>query len=75
MWKEMIESKFGLPLNDEDSITLINYNTVVEKAEELKDYFDFVVFEEAHRLRKFHTGEIELLIFFMKHLKMFVNFC
>ena len=63
MWRELITDKFGLEIADgigaaEDKIVLTTYTTAVEKAEELKAArFDYAVFEEAHRLRKFHTGE------------------
>jgi len=63
IWKEMVGKKFGLPLDgepneeDETPVTVITYTEAVERADDFAGKFDYVVFEEAHRLRKFHTGE------------------
>ena len=67
-WHERI-SQFGLnePESETESargetnsgyVLVTSYKEAVENAEALKEQgFDLVVFEEAHRLRKFHEGE------------------
>ena len=67
-WHERI-SQFGLnePENEIESesgetnsgyVLVTSYKEAVENEEALKEQgFDLVVFEEAHRLRKFHEGE------------------
>ena len=66
-WQRLISDKFDLPckviekdfrseINDE--IVLISYTQAAEECESLsKIKWDLAVFEEAHRLRKYYTGE------------------
>ena len=66
-WQRLISDKFdlsckvvekGIEIDDNDEIILISYTQAAEKWESLsKMKWDLAVFEEAHRLRKYYTGE------------------
>lgn len=66
-WQRLLSDKFDLPckvvekgieIDDNDEIILISYTQAAEKWESLsKMKWDLAVFEEAHRLRKYYTGE------------------
>ena len=66
-WQRLISDKFDLPCKviekgfeseTKDEIVLISYTQAAEECESLsKIKWDLAVFEEAHRLRKYYTGE------------------
>lgn len=66
-WQRLLSDKFDLPckvvekdieIDDNDEIILISYTQAAEKWESIsKIKWDLAVFEEAHRLRKYYTGE------------------
>ena len=66
-WQRLISDKFDLPCKviekdfeseTKDEIVLISYTQAAEECESLsKINWDLAVFEEAHRLRKYYTGE------------------
>lgn len=66
-WQRLISDKFDLPCKIiekdfeseiKDEIVLISYTQAAEEWESLsKIKWDLAVFEEAHRLRKYYTGE------------------
>ena len=66
-WQRLISDKFdlsckvvekGIEIDDNDEIILISYTQAAEEWESLsKIKWNLAVFEEAHRLRKYYTGE------------------